>query len=87
VLVVRTKSSADSISNGAPVLGRVAVATKWSGLPVLKKNVVGAAAAGSEMAAHSRAGTSGIVVIDWFILVFLVQVVEMKGGRQRLWIR
>jgi hypothetical protein len=36
VLLVRTKSSADSISNGA-VSGRVAVAIFPSGFPVLKK--------------------------------------------------
>src|SRR5215472_5851083 len=39
---VRTKSSADSISN-APVSGRVAVAIFPSGLPVVKKNCVAAA--------------------------------------------
>jgi hypothetical protein len=49
---------------------------------VLKKNGVGAAAAGSEMVAHSRAATPGIVVIDWFMLFPLLQVVETKGGRR-----
>ena len=43
VVVVSTKSSADSISNG-PVSGRVAVAIFPSGLPVLKKKGVSAAA-------------------------------------------
>src|ERR1700760_1668340 len=40
---VRTKSSADSISNGAPASGRVAVAIFPSGSPVLKKKGVSAA--------------------------------------------
>src|SRR3954451_14905249 len=45
VELVRTKSSADSISILPPAPGRVAVAILPSGSPVLKKN--GAAAAGS----------------------------------------
>ena len=38
VLFVRTKSSADSISNTPPASGREAVAIRPFGLPVLKKN-------------------------------------------------
>jgi hypothetical protein len=45
VVVVRTKSSADSISNFPAVDGRVAVAIFPSGAPVLNKN--GSAAAGT----------------------------------------
>jgi hypothetical protein len=45
VACVRTKSSADSISNGAPASGRVAVAINPSGSPVLKEKGVSAAAA------------------------------------------
>jgi hypothetical protein len=45
---VRTKSSADSISNGAPVSGRVAVAIFPSGSPVLKKKGASAAAGTAE---------------------------------------
>jgi hypothetical protein len=52
VPVDSTKSSADSISKGAPVSGRVAVAIKPSGLPVLKN---GAAAAGCALARASNA--------------------------------
>jgi len=51
---VRTKSSADSISNGAPVAGRVAVAINRSGFPVLKKKGVSAAANGGKQADQSR---------------------------------
>jgi hypothetical protein len=39
VALVRAKSSADSISNGAPVLGRDAVAIKLVTAPVLNENV------------------------------------------------
>ena len=45
VSLVTAKSSADSISNGAPVLGRDAVAIKLVTAPVLKEN--GSAAAGN----------------------------------------
>jgi hypothetical protein len=53
---------------------RERVAILPSGLPVLKKNGVGVAAAGNEMETHSRAAATGVTVIEWFICCFpLVQ--------------
>ena len=53
---VRTKSSADSISNLPVLAGRVAVAIFPSGLPVLKKN--GVAAAGSAVSKPTERTTA-----------------------------
>jgi hypothetical protein len=62
---VRTKSSADSISNGAPVLGRDAVPILPSGFPVEKKN--GLATADPEVrtaatAMHLKRHAFGMVI-------------------------
>jgi hypothetical protein len=67
VPVDSTKSSADSIS--APVPGRVAVAIKPSGLPVLKKNGVDAAAAGRTLARQSMVVASKAALAVNFIFV------------------
>src|SRR6516162_6049038 len=79
VSVVVTKSSAVSVSSFPVLAVRDSVAIRPSGFPVLKKNGVGAAAAGSEMVAHSKAATAGIAAIEWFMLFPLLQVVETKG--------
>jgi hypothetical protein len=58
---VRVKSSADSISNGAPVAGRDALAISPSGLPVLKVNSV--AAAGNALSGASMAAATEVAEI------------------------
>jgi len=56
VLLVKTKSSADSISIFPPLLGRDAVAIFPSGLPVLKKKGVAAAGVAVRSSGTTAAG-------------------------------
>jgi hypothetical protein len=63
VLCVRTKSSADSISNPADS-GRLAVAIFPSGFPVLKKNVSAAAGTAETKPITAREVASFACVLD-----------------------
>ena len=59
---VRSKSSADSISNLPALCGRDAVAMKLVTLPVLKDN--GSAAAGSAVSSPNRDAVTGALIVN-----------------------
>ena len=77
VCCVRTKSSPVSISNLPALMGRVAVAIRPSGLPVLKTNASAAAGNGITTAANASAAiTVRAFKGNWSVMIFLRRPVE-----------
>jgi hypothetical protein len=75
------KSSADSISNGALVSGRVAVPILPSGSPVLKKNGVALAGVTPASTTSAVAARAALFHCDIFVPLELLRMGSEQAGR------